>query len=159
MKWALNKRPTDSGYFARGGWSVLSRTHCRAMFLVCIAILTGCSHHATGRYRALDVMAHQDPNLIFRFSASDATSDSPVVITAPRREITAKDVPLLTSLRGYWIAQQLSGNWNPVALGSAECKFHLEGKRPLCETVELEELTSKQHQVIYFYAGNWRYLE
>ena len=114
--------------------------------------LTGCGHP---KYDAFEVTDHENPALTFRFSAADATSASPVIISVPGRELTPGDGSHRLSLQKYWVATHAPKGASFVAFGSAMCNVKRQGEFPGCDVMIVKAPGRDEQLEYYFYDGNW----
>jgi hypothetical protein len=125
--------------------------------LVVLITIAACARSADSkhRYPAFDVSLHDDPKISFHYSAGDATSASPIAITAVSGKITSKDRHFFSGLRANWLSSHVGSELHFVGFGTAVCEFQIDEDPPYCDVVEFENDKTKESAVFYFYEGNW----
>jgi hypothetical protein len=112
----------------------------------------------TPRYPSIEAVSHEDPKLRFIFSASDATSADPVIISVAGRPLQVKDGEHRVSLQKYWVSQQFTNDYRVVDRYSAECELKRPKEINGCDVYVVEDQVTKQQVTFYIYMGNWPHL-
>jgi hypothetical protein len=130
----------------------MSRLAAAVVFIVSMVVSCG----GPPRFAAYDVTDHNYPNIKFHFSAADATSMSPVVVTpVPERRLTSGDDSRRLDLQKTWLAANRNKNLEYVAIGSAICDFKIADDRAFCEVYDFEDPKTHNRVTYFFYVGNW----
>ena len=113
---------------------------------------------ATGKpkFSGFEVTSHEDPQLKFQFSAADASEKSPIVITAPGRELTKQDGGDRVDLQKYWLSVNVPKTYKLQDRSLVTCpKIRDRDYFGACdEYVFLDPKAGKT--ISYFiYVGNW----
>jgi hypothetical protein len=116
------------------------------------ALLVACGEP---KYPAFEVTARDEPTLTYQFSAADATSTSPVVMSAKGRELTLDDRENRVDLQKVWLSRNAPKNLEFLSYGSAECHFAANGGPPFCFVMNFRDPTADREITYYFYGGNW----
>ena len=109
-------------------------------------------------YPSIEARSQEDPSAHFIFSASDATSSDPVIISAVGRELTNEDGEHRVSLQKYWVSQQFTNDYRVVDRYSAECELTRPNEISGCDVYVVEDLVTEQQVTFFIYMGNWPHL-
>jgi hypothetical protein len=107
------------------------------------------------KYPAFEVTSRENPADKFHFSAADATSSSPVVMTAVGRELTLADRKHRVNLQKRWAAEYIPENLSFLSYGTAECGLKRKDEMSVCFVMDFEDPVAKEQVTYYFYGGNW----
>jgi hypothetical protein len=118
-------------------------------------LVAGYAVAAEPKYAGFDVTDHDDPKVSFSFSAGDATSASPIVISAPGRKLTDDDRRYRVDLQKHWLSLHVPRNAQLVSRALVECELKRENEFAACDRYVFEEPDSKQQLEYYIYVGNW----
>ena len=128
--------------------------HCAAALLISV-VIAGSSLGAEPKFKGFDVTSHDEPKVTFNFSASDATRDSPVVITIPGRKLTNADRKHRVSLQKHWLSLHVPESYDLVSRVLVECGLKNKGEYPFCDLYEFEDPSTKKRYEYWIYVGNW----
>ena len=117
--------------------------------------IAGCALGAEPKYAGFDVTSHDDPKVTFNFSASDASRDSPVVITIPGRKLTSADRTHRVSLQKHWLSLHVPDSYELVSRVLIECGLKNKGEYPFCDLYEFDDPVTKKRHEYWIYVGNW----
>jgi hypothetical protein len=116
------------------------------------------SNSDASQYPSIEAGSQEEPSLRFVFSASDATSSDPVVISAVGRALTIEDGEHRVSLQKYWVSQQFTNDYRVVDRYSAECDLKRPNEISGCDVYVVEDLVTRQEVTFFIYMGNWPHL-
>ena len=117
--------------------------------------LAGFADAAAPKFEAFEVTSREEPKITFQFSASDATADSPVVITVPGRALTKEDRKHRVSLQKHWISLHVPEGYQFVSRVRVDCGPRKDGPIPFCDRYEFQDPATKKRHEFYIYVGNW----
>ncbi len=107
------------------------------------------------KYAGFDVTDHDDPKVSFSFSAADASSTSPIVISIPGRKLTNDDRQHRVDLQKHWLSLHVPKGARLISRSLNECGLMTKGEYPYCDLYVFEDpVTGKQFEY-YIYVGNW----
>jgi len=118
-------------------------------------LIAGNAVAAEPKYAGFDVTDLDDPRVSFNFSAGDATSASPIVISAPGRRLTNDDRTHRTDLQKHWLSFHVPKDARLVSRALVECEFKRRDEFAACDRYVFEDPESKQELEYYIYVGNW----
>ena len=118
-------------------------------------LLSSVAAAAEPKYAGFDVTDHDDPKVAFNFSAGDATSTSPIVITVPGRKLTDDDRKHRVDLQKHWISLHKPEGSVLVSRTLNECGLERKGEYPFCDVYTFEDSKTKKRYEFYIYVGNW----
>jgi hypothetical protein len=141
----------------------------RASFLTLVALggTFACAQDAadtqakrpeSAKYPRIEAVSHKEPGLRFVFSASNATSANPVVISVAGRDLKVEDGEHRVSLQKYWVSQQFTNEYHVVQRFSAECELKRPDEISGCDVYVVEDDVTKKQFTFYIYMGNWPHL-
>jgi hypothetical protein len=111
---------------------------------------------AEGRkFQAFGVTSHKVAGLKFNFSEADASSSSPVVISATGRELTNEDRADRTSLQQYWLSINVPKNLTLRSHTLDQCDYKRTGESPSCDHYIYQDPATREEFHYYIYVGNW----
>src|SRR6266702_408530 len=131
------------------------RRHFSIRFALTLILTLSQAACGKPKYPAFEVTSDDNPSVTFHFSAADATSSSPVIITVPGRELTIDDGTHRISLQRHWVALHVPKESSLVGMGSARCGIKRDGEFPGCDVMFVELPGTKKEVEYYFYDGNW----
>jgi hypothetical protein len=136
-------------------WRRYAAMKRRATFLAMSVLVAGNAMAAEFKYAGFEVTSHEEPKITFQFSAADATSDSPVVISILGRKLTNKDRGHRVSLQKLWLSLHVPERLEIVSRALNECSLKREGEYSFCDLYIFEDPVSKKKSEYYIYVGNW----
>ena len=107
------------------------------------------------KFSGFDVTSQEEPSVTFHFSSADATSASPVIISAPGRKLTNADRAHRTYLQRHWLSLNVPKNLKLVSRTLDECDLKRDKEIPACDHYVFEDPTTGQMSDYYIYVGNW----
>ena len=110
------------------------------------------------KYPSIEAVSHEEAGLRFVFSASDATSTDPVVISVAGRDFKVEDGEHRVSLQKYWVSQQFKNDYRVVERYSASCDLKRPNEISGCDVYVVQDELSKQEFTFFVYMGNWPHL-
>jgi hypothetical protein len=125
--------------------------------LVAVVLTAGSTLRAeeAHKYAAFDVTSHDDPKVAFHFSAADATSSDPVVISISGRKLTNEDRVHRVSLQKHWLSVNVPSTLKPVSRCLAKCGLKREGEFAACDRYTFVDPATQKQFEYYIYVGNW----
>jgi hypothetical protein len=127
----------------------------RTSVVVLALLLVSVAGAAEPKYPGFDVSDHDDPKVAFSFSAGDATSTSPIVITVPGRKLTNEDRKHRVDLQKHWISLHKPEGTVLVSRTLNRCGLKRDGEYPFCDVYTFEDANTKKRHEFYIYVGNW----
>ena len=106
------------------------------------------------KFEKLEVSLHEDPSVRFIFSAADASSSSPVIISVPGRALTKKDRVHRVDLQKHWLSIHVPKNLTFRIRTLVECEYTREGEFSGADHYVFEDDSGHEFHY-YFYVGNW----
>jgi hypothetical protein len=91
----------------------------------------------------------------FTFSNGRATSDDPIRITVPGRNLTESDRVFRTSLQKYWLSQNVPKGLEVRMRTMNECNLKMSGEYPYCDLYSFVDPKTGKLFEYYIYIGNW----
>jgi hypothetical protein len=107
------------------------------------------------RFPEFEVTSREDPKVTFLFSAADATTASPVVISVPARKLTDGEGKHRVSLQKYWLSINVPKDLKFLIRTLDNCEFKRKDEQPICDHYVFEDPATKQRFDYYIYVGNW----
>ena len=106
-------------------------------------------------YSGFAVTLGEDSNTKFLFSDSDASSKSPVIITALGRSLTSADSAYRAILQKHWISRYVPKNLVLQSRSLVECVFKRGEEFSACDRYVFENPSTGTRSNFYMYVGNW----
>jgi hypothetical protein len=119
------------------------------------ALMVGTAASAEPKYAGFDVTDHEDPKMSFVFSSGDATSASPIVISAPGRRLTDADRVHRVDLQKHWLSLHVPKGARLLSRALVECGLTRKEEFAACDRYVFEDPASKLPLEFYIYVGNW----
>lgn len=110
---------------------------------------------AEPKYPGLEVTDHDNPEVSFSFSAGDATSTSPIVISVPGRKLTNDDRRHRVNLQKHWLSLHVPKDARLVSRALVECGLKRKDEYAACDRYVFEDPGLKKQLEYYIYVGNW----
>jgi hypothetical protein len=127
--------------------------------ILALALCIGLSGCGEPKYAAAKLTMDETPGVVYRFSAADATSASPVFIDIEGREIAPSDRPIRTKLIRLWVAEHAPKDSIMRGWASAECGLERPGEFSGCDIFSTKVTSTGEEIDYFFYAGNWPFRE
>ncbi|HEY0684006.1 MAG TPA: hypothetical protein VGD45_16870 [Steroidobacter sp.] len=107
------------------------------------------------RYESFEVRSQDGTSPTFIFSAADATSESPIVISVPGRKLTEADRQHRVGLQKYWLSKNVPKDFEYRVRSLVECGLQRPGEFAACDHYVFVDPKSEQEFHYYIYVGNW----
>jgi hypothetical protein len=133
--------------FTRG----IARLLVPGLVAASLAFLSGCGEP---EFPAWETTMDEAPGVVYKFSAADATSASPVIMTVAGRALNSADKPLQMRLIRKWVGAHAPAGATMSNWALAMCDVKREGEFPGCHVFVLNTPAGKKIGY-YFYDGNW----
>ncbi len=128
---------------------------CSATIIMLAAILGLSAVAAEPMYAGFEVNNQTDPKVSFSFSAGDATSKSPIVISSPGRKLTNDDRQHRVNLQKHWLSLHVPKGARLISRSLNECSLKRKGEYSFCDLYVFEYPATKKQLEYYIYVGNW----
>ena len=106
------------------------------------------------KFPAFEVSSHDAPAVRFAFSAADASSSSPVVISVPGRALKKEDRAHRVDLQKHWLSVNVPKTFTFKIRTLDQCEYKRDGEFAAADHYVFEDATGHQFDY-YFYVGNW----
>jgi hypothetical protein len=123
----------------------------RGLIAAVLLSLSGCGEP---EFPAWQTTMEEAPGVVYLFSAAEATSGSPVIMTVQGRELRMTDRPLQLRLIRKWVGAHAPMGSTMTHWASALCDVKREGEFPGCHVFGINDPAGKAIEY-YFYDGNW----
>jgi len=106
-------------------------------------------------YPSFEARSQDSSNPTFVFSEGYATSDAPIVITTPGRNLTDSDRQHRVHLEKYWLSVNVPKELEYRFRSLDECGLKRAGEFAACDHYVFVDPKSDREFHYYFYVGNW----
>jgi hypothetical protein len=106
------------------------------------------------KFRAFEVSLHDAPDVRFSFSAADASSTSPVIISVPGRTLKREDRTHRVSLQKHWLSLNIPKDLSFRTRTLVPCRYRRDGEFSAADRYVFEDAAGQQFEY-FFYVGNW----
>ena len=122
---------------------------------ILLAGIVGLALAGEPRYAGFEVTNRENAEVTFMFSAGDATSASPIIISIPGRKLTNADRVYRVDLQKHWVSLHAPEQAVFVSRSLKECGLERPEEFPYCDVYVFKGPGADKRLEFYIYVGNW----